>query len=37
MRMALPRQILLTCSCVRSFVSSLATFLVCGHVESECG
>ena len=34
MRMAFSRQILSTCSCVRSFISSSATFLVCGHVES---
>ena len=26
-----------TCSCVRSFMISSATFLVCGHVESLCG
>ena len=36
-RIALSRQILFTCSCVRSFMSSSATFLVCGHVESLWG
>ena len=34
---ALVRQILSTCSWVRSFMISSATFLVCGHVESLCG
>ena len=34
---ALSRQILSTCSCVRSFMISSATFFVCGHVESVCG
>ncbi len=34
---ALVRQILSTCSWVRSFMISSATFLVCGQVESLCG